>query len=85
MATTTTTHFSTKWGVDQSDLSSRQLTSIMMVQMIATVLILAITRPRLVMSDTGALRVPQLSVAKVLVVSLAIVSLTYGHPYLVKC
>lgn len=54
----------------------------MMMQLIATVLILAITRPKLILSSNSALRVPQVSLMRVILVSSAVVALTYGYPYL---
>lgn len=79
------TQFSTKWGLYREELSSRQLKTIMVVQLITTILILAITRPRLILDSNSLLRVPQLSVVKILVISSGVVALTYGYPYLVRC
>ena len=75
--------FSNKWGVDKAEFSTTEVSTTIVVQLIVTILMLAIVRPKFAMARDAQMHVPNMSWLRVLVVAGSIVGFTYFYPCIV--
>ena len=79
------TGFSSKWGVQRDELSSQNVQILVVLQFVVTALVLCLTRPNFVLaSSSSSLRVPELSLVRVVCVAAIVVAITYGYPYFIQ-
>lgn len=76
--------FSKKWGIVPERIHEKQQSMWMLVigQLVVVMLVLCIVRPSFVLESDSLLKVPEVSLTRVLVVSILVVILTYFYPFI---
>ena len=76
--------FSKKWGIVPEHIHEKQQSMWILVigQLVVVMLILCIVRPSFVLESDSSLKVPEVSLTRVLVVSILVVIITYFYPFI---
>ena len=75
--------FSSKWGVREEDLNTHTTYVIIMTHFVVIAAVLCLLRPKFVLSKSSTLRVPEISVLRVVCVAAMVAGLTYLYPLLI--
>ena len=73
--------FSSKWGVDTDDFTTQDIAPLVIGQFVATLILICIARPACLLTKRDAMRLPEFSWFRAVLVSLLIVAVTYMYPY----
>ena len=73
-------NFSNKWGVQKEEFVTQGTQTVLVVQLVLTVAILCIVRPKFVLARHSNIRVAQLSIARIVMIATLLVGLTYFYP-----
>lgn len=83
--------FSQKWGIAPEEVatsldtpSQRSMWTVVLGQFVVLVLVLCIVRPSFALDVDSALKIPEVSAIRVVVVAALVVALTYFYPQLVS-